>query len=112
MDHCLDGLEDREVIIVPDFLAEGYFTRQVIPAKLACHPVWEKARCCPPVGTHPVMAELIDGAATDLLGDWLPEETSLLVVGHGSGKNPCSKQTLLQHLAEVRGNGRLSLIHI
>lgn len=103
VDHCLDGLEDRQVTIVPDFLAEGYFTRQVIPSKLSGHPVWKKAHCCPPVGTHPVMADLIDRAATDLLESWQAQDTSLLVVGHGSGKNPCSKQTLRHHLHTVRG---------
>jgi len=38
------------------------------------------------------------------MGDWKPEQTSLLVVGHGSGKNACSKQSLLGHLQEVRNN--------
>lgn len=106
VDHCLDGLENREVTIVPDFLAEGYFTRQVIPSKLSSHPVWVNARCCPPVGTHPMMAGLLDSAATDLLGGWLAPDTSLLVVGHGSGKNPCSKQTLLHHLQALRDEGK------
>ena len=34
IEHALDGVDDEQVIIVPDFLAEGYFTRQVVPAKL------------------------------------------------------------------------------
>ena len=106
IDHCLDGLEGKQVIVVPDFLAEGYFTRQVIPAKLAVHPAWKNCRCAPPVGTHPLMAELIGDAAFDLLGGWLAEETSLLVVGHGSGKNACSKQTLLHHLNALRGSNK------
>ena len=42
--------------------------------------------------------------AREVLGDWTVEQTSLLVVGHGSGKNPCSKQSLLGHLQEVRNN--------
>lgn len=106
VDDCLKGLDGRRVLIVPDFLAEGFFTRQVIPRKLAAFPAWKKATYCPPVGTHPMMVELIDTAAAGLLDDWLPEETSLLVIGHGSGKNACSKQTLLSHLQDVRGIGR------
>ncbi len=102
VDHCLDGLGDTPVVIVPDFLAEGYFTRQVVPAKLAAQQGWENCRCSPPVGSHPLMGELIDAAATDLLGQWSAANTSLLVIGHGSGKNPCSKQTLLHHLGEIR----------
>lgn len=101
IEHCLDGLDDERVIIVPDFLAEGYFTRQVIPAKLG-DKLSSGIRYAPPVGTHPLMAELIHEAADKLLGEWQAGQTSLLVVGHGSGKNPCSKQTLLHHLGEIR----------
>ena len=51
-----------------------------------------------------MMAEIINDVAGSVLGDWTPEQTSLLVVGHGSGKNACSKQSLLGHLQEVRNN--------
>lgn len=51
-----------------------------------------------------MMAEIINDMAREVLGDWTVEQTSLLVVGHGSGKNPCSKQSLLGHLQEVRNN--------
>lgn len=107
MEHCLQGLENERVILVPDFLAEGYFTRQVIPAKLglageAHNNVAAKVVCSPPVGSHPMMAELLADAAKGLLHGWDPAETSLLVIGHGSGKNPCSKQTLLTHMEQVR----------
>jgi len=102
IDDCLDGLEHREIMIVPDFLAEGYFTRKVIPAKLALQAAWGNCHITPPVGSHPMMGELLQEAAQALLGEWGKDETSLLVVGHGSGKNPCSKQTLLHHLGELR----------
>lgn len=104
IDHCLEGLEDEQIIIVPDFLAEGYFTRKVIPAKLALQSAWKNCSCTPPVGSHPLMAQLIREASHALLGDWGIGETSLLVIGHGSGKNPCSKQTLLHHLSEIRAS--------
>ncbi|MBT8043644.1 MAG: hypothetical protein KJO79_01735 [Verrucomicrobiae bacterium] len=98
IDGCLDGLENESVVLVPDFLAEGYFTRQVIPKKLNLDSLPNNIRYCPPVGTHPLMADLIVESTHELLGDWKLEQTSLLVVGHGSKKNPCSKQTLLSHL--------------
>lgn len=104
IDDCLDGLEHREVMIVPDFLAEGYFTRKVIPAKLASQAAWKHCHMTPPVGSHPMMSELIQESAQALLDEWLMDETSLLVIGHGSGKNPCSKQTLLHHLGELRAS--------
>ena len=104
IEHALDGVDDEQVIIVPDFLAEGYFTRQVVPAKLGDKLRSANICCTPPVGTHPMMAEIINDVAREVLGDWTPEQTSLLVVGHGSGKNACSKQSLLGHLQEVRNN--------
>lgn len=104
IENALDGVGEEQVIIVPDFLAEGYFTRQVVPAKLGDKLRSANICCTPPVGTHPMMAEIINDMAREVLGDWTVEQTSLLVVGHGSGKNPCSKQSLLGHLQEVRNN--------
>ncbi len=102
IESCLDGLQTEQVVIVPDFLAEGYFTRRVIPRILNLPERNNNIQYCPPVGTHPMMAELLQNAAESVARDWKPRDTSLLVVGHGSGKNPCSKQTLLHHLAAVR----------
>ena len=104
IENALDGVGEEQVIIVPDFLAEGYFTRQVVPAKLGDKLRSANICCTPPVGTHPMMAEIINDMAREVLGDWTVEQTSVLVVGHGSGKNPCSKQSLLGHLQEVRNN--------
>ena len=56
------------------------------------------------------MAELIQYAAEELLGDWQPECTSLLVIGHGSTKSNCSKQTLKTHLVEVRARASWSQV--
>ena len=102
VDNCLDGVESKRVVIVPDFLAEGYFTRQIIPTKLKLAEQSGVVTYAPPVGTHPMMGDLLEEAAKSLLGDWSMKETGLLVIGHGSGKNPCSKQTLLHHLQEIR----------
>jgi len=102
IENCLAGWENEQVDIIPDFLAEGYFTRQVIPELLKLETRSENIHYCPPVGTHPLMADLIKDAVNDVVGDWDPAQTSLLVVGHGSGKNPCSKQTLLSHLDVIR----------
>lgn len=100
--EILDAMKSESICIVPDFLAEGYFTRKVIPEKLNLSEQSKTVRYCPPVGTHPLMTELIQTAVEEVLGEWQPEHTSLLVIGHGSTKNTCSKQTLKSHLAELR----------
>jgi len=98
----LDSMQADKICIVPDFLAEGYFTRQVIPKKLNLIEKGSSVKYCPPVGTHPLMVDLINSAAISVLDNWKVEETSLLVIGHGSTKNFCSKQTLKSHLANLR----------
>lgn len=105
IEGALDRMDAEKICIVPDFLAEGYFTRQVIPAKLNLTERDASIRYAPPVGTHPLMAELIQEAARDVLESWGLEQVSLLVIGHGSTKNSCSKQTLKIHLAQMQQHG-------
>jgi len=95
-------IDSEKITIVPDFLAEGYFTRQVIPGLLNLEGLPDTVRYCDPVGTHPLMAKLIEDAASDVLGDWLNEDVSLLLVGHGSTKNAKSKESLLEHIKILR----------
>lgn len=95
-------IDSEKITIVPDFLAEGYFTRQVIPSLLDLENLPDSVTYCDPVGTHPLMAQLIDDAASDVLGDWPAEDVSLLLVGHGSTKNSKSKESLLAHIKVLR----------
>ncbi|BDS05046.1 hypothetical protein NT6N_00860 [Oceaniferula spumae] len=99
---ALDKIEAENICIVPDFLAEGYFTRQVIPELLKLDQQPETVRYCPPVGTNDMMQQLIEMAAMADMKDWKPEQTSLLLVGHGSTKNSKSKQTLLDHIEALK----------
>ncbi len=105
--EALGKIHSEHIVIVPDFLAEGYFTRQVIPGLLKLDSLPDTVRYCEPVGTHPMMQELIAQTAEELAGDWRPDETSLLLVGHGSTKNSRSKQTLLDHAQALREKGGL-----
>jgi sirohydrochlorin cobaltochelatase len=102
---ALEKIHSEDVVIVPDFLAEGYFTRQVIPGLLKLDTLPDTVRYCAPVGTHPMMQELIAQSAEGVAGDWRPDETSLLLVGHGSTKNSHSKLTLLDHVQALREKG-------
>lgn len=108
---ALDLIDSEKITIVPDFLAEGYFTRQVIPGLLNLETVRDTVRYCDPVGTHPLMQPLIRDAASDVLGDWLAEDVSLLLVGHGSTKNTKSKESLLAHMKVLREMTDFADIH-
>lgn len=93
----------QNLVIVPDFLAEGYFTQEVIPKLLNLAEAPDDVTCTAPVGTHQMMRELIAHAADDVLGDWVESDVSLLLIGHGSTKNKRSKDTLLEHIEAMQG---------
>ncbi len=99
----------RTVCVVPNFISEGYFTRTVIPRELdllADAPLTHRAGdgqdwiYCPPVGNHPAMTELLLGRAHEVAPDVPEEETSLLIVGHGTGLNDNSA-VAAKHQAEL-----------
>jgi len=96
LEQVWSRVNQESLVVVPDFLAEGYFTQFVIPKLLGGF------ECCPPVGTHPMLQRVIQSLAENVLADWSSNEVCLLVVGHGSTKNKHSKDTLLAHLAELK----------
>ena len=96
----------REVYVVPNFISEGYFTRTVIPRELELTgaetrresgQIW---KYCQPVGNHPGMTELLLQRAHEVAPEVPESETSLLIVGHGTGLNDNSA-VAAKHQAEL-----------
>lgn len=82
-------LDSRDVYVVPNFISEGYFTREVIPRELrlagAVSEVDGKlVRYCDPVGIHSSMTRLILHRAAETAPGVAAGETSLVIVGHGA----------------------------
>jgi sirohydrochlorin cobaltochelatase len=83
----------REVYVVPNFISEGYFTQTVVPRELELNGRDTKRlngqtwKYCEPVGNHPMMTELLLKRASEVAPDADPEETSLLIVAHGTDLN-------------------------
>ncbi|HET8654833.1 MAG TPA: CbiX/SirB N-terminal domain-containing protein, partial [Longimicrobiaceae bacterium] len=105
-------MESDEVVVVPLFLAEGYFTREVVPRELGLDrpPAGMRVRYCPPVGVHPRMAELILRRAVETCGLSPAEQrdAALIVIGHGTDRNATSGDTvyrLTERLREESGFG-------
>jgi sirohydrochlorin cobaltochelatase len=122
----LASLRTSKVFAVPFFTAEGYFTRQAIPCELGLPPgSQERMPCkvlldgreviyCHPVGTHPLMTEIILARANAVLADARnpqpatrdakPEtrnpkletwpDTTLVIAGHGTALNPDSRKSI------------------
>jgi sirohydrochlorin cobaltochelatase len=100
-------IEEREVYAVPNFISEGYFTRQVLPRELGLDgPTTEVGEhlvhYCDPVGIHPTMTKLLVQRARDLLpGDLTLSEVSLIIVGHGTNLNKQSTEAIKAQVAAI-----------
>ena len=116
---CLfdDGI--RDVYVVPNFISEGYFTRTVIPRELEMDGApgavtvrenGQRWHYCEPVGNHPSMTELLLGRAREIAPGVPEAETSLLIVGHGTGLNDNSAVAAKQQAALIAGQGRYAAV--
>jgi sirohydrochlorin cobaltochelatase len=113
----------REVYVVPNFISEGYFTRTVIPRELgldrlpdgAPAPVTSRAdgqqwKYCEPVGNHESMTDLLLDRAREVAPGVPEAETSLLIVGHGTGLNDNSAVAAKQQAEKIRALGRYAAV--
>ena len=103
----------REVYVVPNFISEGYFTQTVIPRELALAgavttrpDTGQFWKYCAPAGNHPAMTELLLQRAREVAPGVPERESSLLIVGHGSGLNDNSAVAAKRRVEAIRALGR------
>ena len=93
---------------MPNFISEGYFTQTVIPRELELSgrvteridgQVWNY---CEPVGNHPSMTELLLQRAREVAPGVPENETSLLIVGHGTSLNDNSAVAAKREVEAIR----------
>jgi len=99
-----------EIYVVPDFISEGYFTREVIPRELELDGPTTVVRgktvhYCAPVGSHPSMGALLLRRAREVAPAVEPAATTLLIVGHGTGLNPNSAKAIKDQVARLAASG-------
>jgi sirohydrochlorin cobaltochelatase len=101
----------REVYVVPNFISEGYFTQTVIPRELELNgrftrrgsgQVWNY---CEPVGSHPMMTDLLLQRARDVAPAVEGSETTLLIVAHGTDLNENSAVAAKREAQKIRELG-------
>ncbi len=108
----------RTVCVVPNFISEGYFTRTVIPRELGLDDATVTRRAdigqdwvyCPPVGNHPAMTDLLLQRAREVAPGVPEEETSLLIVGHGTGLNDNSAVAAKRQAELLRERSRYAAV--
>lgn len=98
------------IFIVPNFISEGYFTREVLPRELRLEgPVTRRDGktiiYCDPVGIHHSMTKLLLHRAEEVAPHVPRSETSLVIVGHGTGLNEQSRKAIESQVAFIREGG-------
>ena len=98
------------IFIVPNFISEGYFTREVLPRELQLDgPVTRRGEktifYCDPVGIHPTMTKLLLHRAGEVAPGVPRSETSLVIAGHGTSLNEQSRKAIESQVALIRGGG-------
>lgn len=104
----VDYMIDRdEVYVVPDFISEGYFTREVIPRELQLEGATtardgKRFHYCDPVGIHPSMTRLLRHRAEEVAPGVARDTSALIIVGHGTGLNAQSTEAIKNQVALLR----------
>jgi sirohydrochlorin cobaltochelatase len=109
--QALDTTSAPVVVVLPVFLAEGYFSRTVVPRELGLEYGWNRLgdralRLLPPLGTLPAMADLVAARAKEAAPAGTPLSSALLLVmGHGTPRDPGSAGSVLEVCARLSGRG-------
>ena len=106
---ALAGLDADRVYLAPLFMCEGTSLRVALPRAfgLAGPATWRGGRevvLCPPLGLMPGLSRLVLARAAAAARDrgLRPEDATLLLVGHGSPRDPASRRVTLWHAGNAR----------
>lgn len=103
---------DDEVCVVPFFMAEGYFSRVVIPRELAAAEYPGQVTLCQVVGTHPrvtdAILERVEAAQQEL--GLSPDALTVVIVGHGTMRNKKSAATVMYQVAQLEQLQRFAAV--
>jgi sirohydrochlorin cobaltochelatase len=108
--EVLRMVDSDEVYVVPNFISEGYFTRTVIPRELGLEGKTTRLgdrtiHYCEPAGSHDAMTSLLIKQAKSVAPDIPPSETTLFIVGHGTGLNENSAVAAKHQVAIISEQG-------
>ena len=82
---AIQGLKTKKAVVVPWFLANGYFTTKILKREFSETPGME-CRVTEPIGMRPEILGHFQKRAERLLAvkNWKPAQVSLLVASHGT----------------------------
>lgn len=112
----LANITAPRVFLVPLFISEGYFSTEIIPLELGfSFPKNLKLKTkaselhyCRPVGSHDLMTTVILARAKEMAEQFpfpsapKPTNTTLLIAGHGTGRNVNSRKAVERQVELIR----------
>ena len=107
--QVIDHVCASEIVVVPVFTAAGYFTRQVLPAEMGLQGelssrAGKTIRLTPAIGQHPVMNGVVDALLREAIDqhNLLPEDAAAVIIGHGTRRNPESRDATINQVRRLR----------
>lgn len=110
--RALDGCRADEVVVVPAFMAEGFFVNEVVPAELGLEgPLTRRGgrtlRLARPLGAHPLLAEAVIARALEA---GAAANGAVFALGHGHPRDPRSARAVRAQVGRVRATGRFARV--
>jgi sirohydrochlorin cobaltochelatase len=107
LSRVLDGCEADAVTVVPLFISAGYFTKTVVPREMGLDgPETRRGRqvirYTPPVGAHPVLADVVVERALEA---GARSADAVVVLGHGTRRDAGSEKNIFGMADLVRARG-------
>jgi len=108
--EVLRMVDSDDIYVVPNFISEGYFTQTVIPRELGLDGKVTRRgsrtiRYCEPAGNHAAMTGLLMKQAQAVAPGIPTAETSIFIVGHGTGLNENSAQAAKHQVKMIEQTG-------
>ncbi len=104
----------RRLQVLPMFMADGYMTRELLPARLAAALPKTPLHFCPPLGLAPELADLAARAATENLPEPVAKDAPVgvrplvVLAAHGSRRSPASRHAT-ERLAGLMAANRMAV---
>jgi sirohydrochlorin cobaltochelatase len=110
--HIVDQMSAPRIVLVPFLMAAGRTSGSVLPARIEFCRRRGDVVLAEPVGTEPAVANLIVAAAheTAACHEWADEKTLVVLVAHGTIRDPQSGAAARDHAARIAATGRFAAV--
>ena len=107
--HVLDTVEAGDIVIVPVFTAQGYFTGEVLPTEMGLtggltRRNQKRIHLTPTVGEHPLLDAIVETRLRQIVArhGLPPADTAAAIIGHGTQRNRRSRDTARHQADRIR----------